>query len=212
MTIAVRLARIGFALLGAVALVWIPARNLDVDSFSIANYFSYFTILSNVLSVIVLLVGGLLDPQDPRWQNLRGAVTVYMVITCVVYAVLLADVDVTLNDKWINDTMHRLIPIVVLADWLISPPRTRIDDKQCLTWLAFPAVYAVYSLIRGPIVDWYPYPFIDPNLAKGVTYFIVNLIVLSIVMALLALAVNTIGGISARWRYGPKGRTEPSLG
>ncbi|NMN93426.1 Pr6Pr family membrane protein [Antrihabitans stalactiti] len=200
MTIAVRLARIGFALLGAVALVWIPARNLDVDSFSIANYFSYFTILSNVLSVIVLLVGGLLDPQDPRWQNLRGAVTVYMVITCVVYAVLLADVDVTLNDKWINDTMHRLIPIVVLADWLISPPRTRIDDKQCLTWLAFPAVYAVYSLIRGPIVDWYPYPFIDPR-QQGYLELAFSAVVLTVAMVLLALAVGAVGRLAARWRY-----------
>lgn len=29
-------------------------------------------------------------------------------------------------------------------------------------------VYVIYSLIRGPIVDWYPYPFLDP--AKAGSY------------------------------------------
>ena len=25
----------------------------------------------------------------------------------------------------------------------------------------------VYSLIRGPIIDWYPYPYFDPNNPVG---------------------------------------------
>jgi hypothetical protein len=39
----------------------------------------------------------------------------------------------------------------------------RIALSQAMVWLAFPVVYLVYSLIRGPIVDWYPYPFLDPG-------------------------------------------------
>ena len=30
-----------------------------------------------------------------------------------------------------------------------------------------PAAYLVYSLIRGPIVDWYPYPFLNPDEVGG---------------------------------------------
>ncbi|MEV6334719.1 hypothetical protein AB0M12_08370 [Nocardia vinacea] len=37
--------------------------------------FSYFTIESNVLGVIVLLIGAIRDPRDRRWQVIRGAAT-----------------------------------------------------------------------------------------------------------------------------------------
>ena len=55
----IRAYRIAFGLLG-IALVWIPLRNMDSASFSLTNYLSYFTIESNILTVIVLLVGGTL--------------------------------------------------------------------------------------------------------------------------------------------------------
>jgi hypothetical protein len=27
----------------------------------------------------------------------------------------------------------------------------------------FPFVFLAYTLVRGPLVDWYPYPFLDPR-------------------------------------------------
>ncbi|MBJ8341438.1 Pr6Pr family membrane protein [Antrihabitans sp. YC3-6] len=198
--IVIRVLRIGFAVLGAVALAWIPLRNIDVEAFSVANYFSYFTILSNVATIVVLLVGGVLDPGSRAWQSVRGAVTVYMVITCAVYAVLLANIDVMLTDRWINDVMHRLLPLVLLADWILAPPRTKIEDSQVLQWLAFPAVYGVYSLIRGEFVDWYPYPFLDPR-EQGYVSLAIGLVVLTVALTLLALAVGAVGRLAARWRY-----------
>ncbi len=197
----IRAARLGFGVLAVFALLWIPLRNLDNAAFSVANFFSYFTIESNVLGAVVLLVGALADPPGRRWQLVRGAVTLYLLITCVVYAVLLANIDVMLTDKWINDVLHRLIPLVLLADWILAPPRVRITDRQTLAWLAFPALYAVYSLIRGPIADWYAYPFLDPR-GQGYLSLFLGLIVLSVVMALLALAVGALGRLAARWRYG----------
>lgn len=192
-----RAARLVFAVLGLVALVWIPARNLDDSTFSIANYFSYFTILSNVLAVVVLAVGAVRDPQDTRWQLVRGAATVYMVITGIVYAVLLANVDVMLQEQWINDVLHRILPLVLLVDWILVPPRDRITGRQSLTWLAFPFVYGIYTLLRGPFVDWYPYPFIDPR-QQGYLQLAIGLVVLLIAMALMALAVNAVGRLARR--------------
>ena len=86
-----------------------------------------------------------------------------MVITGIVYAVLLANIDVMLQDAWINTALHRLLPLVLLLDWVVAPSRVRISEAQSLGWLVFPAVCGAYSLIRGPIVDWYPYPFLDPR-------------------------------------------------
>ncbi|WP_410869678.1 Pr6Pr family membrane protein [Nocardia sp. A7] len=197
----IRAYRIGFGLLGVLALLWIPIRNIDSASFSLTNYLSYFTIESNVLTVIVLLVGGTLAPQSQRWHTFRGAVTLYMLITMVVYAVLLADVDVMLTDKWINDVLHRIIPLVLLLDWLFvaMAKRLRATPELIGLWLIFPVAYGVYSLIRGPIVDWYPYPFIDPR-TQGYVSLTIGLVVLLVVFVVLAVAMASLGDLPARWR------------
>jgi hypothetical protein len=192
-----RLLRVAFGVLGIVALVWIPARNSGAAGFSIGNYLSYFTIESNILGVVVLLVGGLLDPGDRRWQLVRGAAALYMLITGVVYAVLLANIDVMLSDEWINDVLHRVLPVVLVADWMLIPARLGVGWRVVGGWLLFPAVYGVYSLIRGPIVDWYPYPFLDPR-EQGYPSMLIGLVILVVVFALLAVAVAGLGALRGR--------------
>ncbi|MEV0077099.1 Pr6Pr family membrane protein [Nocardia neocaledoniensis] len=197
----VRACRLGFAVLGLVALLWIPLRNMDSATFSLTNFLSYFTIESNILAVIVLAVGGVLAPQSERWQIVRGAVTLYMLITMVVYAVLLANIDVMLTDKWINDIMHRYLPLVLVLDWLLvaMPRRLRVSPALIGQWLIFPLVYGIYTLIRGPIADWYPYPFIDPR-GQGYLSMALGLVVLTLVFAILAVAVASLGDLRAWWR------------
>ncbi|NEW30869.1 hypothetical protein GV790_30020, partial [Nocardia cyriacigeorgica] len=48
----IRVLRLAFGVLGVVALAWIPIRAIGEADFSTANYFSYFTIQSNVLGVV----------------------------------------------------------------------------------------------------------------------------------------------------------------
>lgn len=196
----IRVLRVAFAVLAIVALVSLPLRNSDVETFSIANFFSYFTIQSNVIAMIVLLVGGLRDPAGHRWQLVRGAATLYLVITGVVYAVLLADVDVALTDRWINDILHRIMPIVMVLDWVLVPVALGISARLIGAWLIYPFVYGVYTLVRGPVVDWYPYPFLDPG-HQGYVSLIIGLVVLTGVFALLALAVVSVGALATRWRH-----------
>ncbi|MBF6176757.1 Pr6Pr family membrane protein [Nocardia blacklockiae] len=202
----IRLLRIGFGVLGVVALVWIPVRNSGAGGFSLANYLSYFTIESNILGVLVLLVGGLVDPRGRRWQLVRGASALYLLITGVVYAVLLAHIDVMLSDKWINDVLHRVLPIVLVADWLLVPARLGVTAKLIGGWLIFPAVYGGHSLIRGAFVDWYPYPFLDPR-DQGYPSLLIGLVLLAVVFALLATAVAGVGALLTRPGHaaGPRG-------
>lgn len=191
--------RIAFGVLGVVALVWIPLRNLHETAFSPGNYFSFFTIQSNVLGVLVLLIGGLRDPHSHRWEVLRGASALYLLITGVIYAVLLANIDVMLTDRWINDIMHRVMPIVMVADWVLIPARRRLTLTPRLVglWLIYPLIYGIYTLVRGPIVDWYPYPFIDPR-QQGYVSLAIGLIVLTAVFTLLAVAIAAVGGLARR--------------
>jgi hypothetical protein len=63
--------------------------------------------------------------------------------------------------------LHRIFPIVVLIDWTLRPPRHLLTYQQALIWMVVPLGYLVYSLIRGPLVEWYPYPFLDPRRPGG---------------------------------------------
>ncbi|NEW49905.1 hypothetical protein GV792_07545 [Nocardia cyriacigeorgica] len=197
----IRVLRLAFGVLGVVALAWIPIRAIGEADFSTANYFSYFTIQSNVLGVVVLLIGALVDPRDDRWQAVRGASTLYLLITGVVYAVLLANIDVMLTDRWINDVLHRLLPLVMMLDWVLVPVSLGLTGRLLGALLIYPAVYGAYSLIRGPIVGWYPYPFLDPR-EQGYASLVIGLVVLAGVFALLAVAVVALGGLAHRWQDG----------
>ncbi|MCM6774256.1 Pr6Pr family membrane protein [Nocardia sp. CDC159] len=191
-----RVARVGFAVLGIVALLWIPVRSVGVSGFSLGNYLSYFTIESNILGVVVLLVGGLCEPQGRRWQVVRGAAALYLLITGVVYAVLLAHIDVMLSDRWINDVLHRILPIVLVADWLLFPARLGVTARLVGGWLIYPALYGVYTLIRGAVVDWYPYPFLDPR-GQGYLSLLIGMVVLALVFACLATGVAWLSTLRA---------------
>jgi len=87
-----------------------------------------------------------------------------MVVTGIVFSLLLSGIEgVALTAvPWDNIVLHYIIPIAMVVDWIADSPSRRIEFKKALVWLAFPLAYLVYSLIRGPIVNWYPYPFLNP--------------------------------------------------
>lgn len=186
--------RVGFGALALAAVISQLAIQIDAGS-PVTNFLSFFTIESNILAGIVLLATGLMPvaKRPSWWEGLRGATTLYMVATGIVYNTLLLDVDVGNLASWVNNVTHRVIPLVMLADWLIAPPRERISRRTSMLWLIFPIVYCVYSLIRGPFVDFYPYPFLDPRLDGGYGRVALFIVVLAFAFALLALLVTWVG-------------------
>jgi len=194
--------RVGFGALGLAAVIAQLTIQIE-DGASVSNFLSFFTIESNILAALVLIATGLL-PQARRpswWDSLRGAVTLYMVTTGLVYNTLLLDVDVGNLASWVNNVVHRLMPVVILLDWLVAPPRKRIDRRNTLLWLVFPILYCVYSLICGPFVDFYPYPFLDPRMDGGYGRVALFVVVLAVSIGLLALLVAWIGNrLSERQR------------
>ena len=159
--------RYWFAVLGLLAVTFQLAHLLaNVPGATASNYFSYFTIESNIIAFTTLLIGGTCAWRgvNPRWLDfLRGAATVYMTITGIVYNLLLSNIDVNTPIPWINVVLHYTIPTIMVIDWLVDLPKSRIALRESLVWLSFPLLYLVYSLIRGLLVDWYPYPFLDPQ-------------------------------------------------
>lgn len=137
----------------------------DGAGFDPVNFFSYFTILSNLLAAVTLGLAAVKAPRPGWLEWLRGAAVVYMVTTGVVYGALLADLpdDLQLTAPWVNTVLHRVVPVLVVLDWLVDPPHRRIGAAGVARWLLPPLGWVGYTLLRGPVADWYPYPFLDPR-------------------------------------------------
>lgn len=157
---------------------------------SISNFFSFFTIQSNLVAALLLVTVGayvLLGKSGRTVAYLRGALTLYMTMTGIIYVLLLAGYEQALQTTIpaVNIILHYIMPVVILADWLVFPPEKKLSFRIALVWLAYPLLYLVYSLIRGSITDWYPYPFINPTLSGWP-----NLIGTSLAIALGSLALT----------------------
>jgi len=162
-----------------------------------SNFFSYFTIESNIIAATLFLVSAFYvfaNKKSKKLDFFRGAATLYMVVTGIVFAVLLSGIEgVALTAlPWDNLVLHYIIPIAIAIDWLTDSPSRKITFKRALVWLVFPLGYLAYSLIRGPIVNWYPYPFLNPA-NGGYGQVLVTAIVISVVGVALAWLVSRIG-------------------
>lgn len=204
MHVAARALRAAVALLAAAAI----AVNLDHAAarpeFRLIDFFSYFTNLSNLFAIAVLLVAAARNPSSRRWELVRGAATFCMTVTGLVYALLLADVHLGVTDPWINTVLHRVMPAFMVLDWWLAR-RATVTTGQAMRWLAIPLAYLAYSLIRGPLAgDWYPYPFVDPTRSGGYARVAFVGAGLAAAMMLLAALLSRLGdarrGAEARFR------------
>lgn len=155
-----------FSLLGFAAIVTEIATVVERDRFNPINFFSFFTIESNLLVFLLLLASAiaLAAGKNHKLDTIRGAVTVYILIVGIGFSFLLQGLeDVALTAvPWDNIVLHYIIPWAVLIDFIIDQPRRKLVFRKSLLWLLFPIMYMVYSLARGAISGWYPYPFLNP--------------------------------------------------
>ncbi|WP_428949925.1 Pr6Pr family membrane protein [Streptomyces sp. cg35] len=181
--------RVALAVLTAAALAASAAHAPSVGV-GIDDFFSYFTVLSNCATTLVLAYGALAAALGlpPTPDLLRGAVTLYMVITGLVFAIALADVETAML-PWTNTVLHQLMPLVMLADWLLFPPTRPLRLSRTVTWLAFPLLYAAYTLVRGPLAHWYPYPFLNAE-AHGYPRVLVACLLIAVLACALTAAIT----------------------
>jgi hypothetical protein len=186
--------RLGFGGLDIVAIIIQLIYLHRHNSLNLVNFFSYFTILSNVFAALVLIIGAiyLLRGQKPskNQELIRTATVLYMTVTGIIYATLLSGLSLGLLMPWVNDVLHRIMPVVVVADWLYQPTKAKLRAKQIPWLLVFPIAFLVYTLIRGPSVNWYPYPFLNPSKAggyAGVALYSLAILVLFFVLSRLMM-------------------------
>jgi len=159
--------RLGFAALVLAAMGTQIESLVGLDVFRPARFFSFYTIQSNLLAAFIFIYGAYhavaRDRTAPAIDMLRGGATAYMALTGIVFALLLQGLQEELQTHiaWVDFVLHKAMPVAVVVDWLIDPPDQRIEFRRALLWLAYPLAWLAYTLIRGEIADWYPYPFVD---------------------------------------------------
>lgn len=185
--------RVAFGLLALVALT--VGYDRDFHTGDGVNFFFYFTDLSNLFGAFVLLVGGIAAVRGrPGVPDLvRGSAVLYLLITGLVYWTLLANTINAETIRWQNYVVHGVMPAVLLLDWLISPPKTRLGYGMTSRWLAFPLLYLAVSLIRGPIVRWWPYDFLDPTQPGGYTHVTTWSFIVTGVFVVFGLLITLVG-------------------
>lgn len=198
--------RVAVAVLSMTAIITMVAKNLDVPGYSFTNFFSFYTIQSNIIVIITLVITAMvsLGSKRPDWiDRVRGATTLYIVITGVIYHLVLRNVDVQVETDWINLVLHTIAPLYMLIDWMLDPPRESISIRRAFVWLSFPFVYGVYSLVRGQIAGWYPYPFLNAG-EHGYAQITLNMVVILVGFLLLASMVVSLPDWVRTWKSSKK--------
>ena len=195
--------RLAVALLGLVAIVstfFDTATRATINPF---NFFGFFTMQSNIILIVVLLLAALVSFSGQRQSRslvlARGCATTYIVITGVVYNVLLAGLEGGVSLAWANTVLHVALPLYAALDWVIFSDRGPLPRNKIWVALIYPIVWIVVVIIRGATDGWVPYPFLDPAQGYGVVaLFALAIAIATVVFAAIIWAVSRLQLVRSR--------------
>ena len=189
------------ALIATVALVTQFVLVLDRGN-SVVNFFSYFTVESNILVAIAcwLIV---LKPErgGTAFGILRMAGLVGIAITGIIFSTILAGaVELSGVDWWTDKAFHYVVPAMAVIGFVFFTPRTRLH-KSSLWFLVWAIGWLAYTLIRAEVGSprylveegnyaKVPYDFLDVEAHGAGSVAVVSVGVLVIGLALSAFYIR----------------------
>lgn len=164
---------------------------------TLGNFFSYFTILSNLLVATSLTVT-IFAPETKIGKivtlpTTKSAIALYILIVGLVYNLVLRGIWVPKGWQLVVDNLlHVIVPILYVLYWLIFIPKGMLKWKDGIVWAYFPLAYLIYSLIRGYFIGWYPYPFLDVSKIGYQKVFINSsfMVIAFVLVALLLIGIS----------------------
>lgn len=166
--------------------------------------FSYFTIQSNLLVLIVTISLVLAPSRDgPLWRVLHLDALLGIVITGLVFGFVLSkQVHPTGAAHWATVGFHYIAPWAMLLGWLLFGPRPRIDRRTIGAAFIWPVLWIGYTLLHGAATDWYPYPFLDVTV-KGYPRALANtglVVLIALVLIAIFAALDRLPTLRSRRR------------
>lgn len=143
-----------------------------------ARALSHFTVQSALLLALVTLASArrAWSARHPLPGAITGAALLYVIAASLTHHILLADAPPrfsTIGDaagtSWLEPlaahTLHTVLPVAALLDWLLLSPPAHTRLRQAATWLLYPLAYLAFTLARGELLPGSParylYPFLD---------------------------------------------------
>jgi hypothetical protein len=183
----------GIVLVAAVvglSLELVRALTSDDLATRLVRLVSYFTIQSNILAAVA--AGMLVWRPDRRgrvFAVLRLDALLCIAVTGIVYHAVLAGLqELTPSGALANLLLHTVVPVGTVVAWLVVGPRPRLSPAVVGWSLVYPLGWIAYTFLRGAVVDWYPYPFLDVS-EIGLQSALVRTGVVAVVFLVLAFAV-----------------------
>jgi hypothetical protein len=135
-------------------------------AFVLIAYFGYFTIITNLLvcwSLTAIAAGGTSRAHRSLSSAFgAGGVATSIVFVALSYHLLLRMMWNPQGLDWVaNVCLHYVTPVLYLAFWFVFIRHGTLRWSDPLWWSAYPIAYFVYALVRGELIDSYPYGFID---------------------------------------------------
>ncbi len=174
------------------------------------NFFSFFTILSNIIVALAMTVPLLAPNSAPGTffarPSVRTAIAGYIIVVGVTYHLILADLwDPQGWQKIADVVLHYVTPILFVLDWLLFVPKASVPWSTALKALAFPIVYLGWTLVHGAYSGFYPYPFVDVG-TLGLQKVLENSAGMTAAFFFLTLLLTALG----RLGFGPREAAAPS--
>ncbi len=172
------------------------------------NTFAFFTVQSNLIVGVTALMLALNPRRSSAvFATFRLIGIVAITATGIVYHVALSGLfDLQGWDQLGNQLVHTAVPIMAVVGWLMFGPRGLTSARIVYWTLSFPLAWLAFTLVRGAIVSWYPYPFVDvTKLGYGGT--LLNCLWVSLLLLALAGGANALDR-----RLGPLSTGRTSLG
>jgi len=177
------------------SVYWQVSDRMMHNLFRPSEYFSYFTIISCLLTAVVLTLSAIQLTRGQAETKLlslsRLTMAVSMVIVGVIYNGFLRGGDPDPRDvgyAWPvlpNEVVHTYGPILIFIEWMLTRTTIALQIKQAFWVLVYPFAWLGFSIIRGIITGWWPYWFIDPQYGIGTQA--TWIVVIAVMFSVLAL-------------------------
>ncbi len=192
----------------AAAGVVLQALRLQQEGrFIPANFFSWLTIETNIAVVVLLLLGvvALVQGWEVKLASTRGMLLAIIMLVGIGNFVFLSGI---LDGNFSFGTfdsilLHYVVPCAMVGDAFLTPLGKRLRFVKSLWWMLPVAVFLAYSYIRGAVVHWYPYPFLDPGV-NTLLRIAINIGELLVVLVMLITAVCYVSRFGASSEAGVK--------
>ena len=175
------------------------AAGRDVPG-ALGTFFSYYTILSNIVLVLIYLS----ELTNWRWLELfrkldvTGMMVANMILVMTFVHFFLRGLGPLGGLFLLCDTLlHYVTPIILIVWWLVAVRHGPLLIRRVPIMLLPTFVYFLYIVARGAWVHEYPYPVLDVT-RLGYAHVLLNAVYLTVGLGALMLLVIGVDELLGR--------------